>query len=151
MKKTLGSLGLGLALLIYPAPAQQYGPIATLAPGDTYILNASSASNLNAVVPCMKYDSFDIELGFKLMTPGLLSMDMKWDTSYDGTNFVNTGTAGQGYFKACLANGTNPIVWRTNILAYNYGYWRLSWFTNLNTNVATNLLIRAWAKPKRQG
>lgn len=134
------------------APAQQYGLLSTIANGSTYIAGASAATNIAGTVTCARWDEFDLEVSFKMMAAGTSNIDLAWSTSNNGTTYATVkDQSAAGWFTMCIGDGTTLVSWRTNITMHSAGYWKLDYLTNGNTAVITNLTIKAYGKPKRQG
>lgn len=147
-----------LALCSPAAKAQQYGSIATLwnAPNATNVA-AGGTSNLASVVTLTKYDNFALQ--FDLIatnaTAAAGTFDVYWDTSADGLNYSGASKPGgfvgsSGWFGVPVTNSLRT-TFVTNITVNSVGYWRINWITNNSGVCFTNMLIRAYAKPKRQG
>lgn len=161
MKTYLKSLACGLLALTLllacslPATAQQYQVLSTIAAGGTYQIgptNSLTTSNINGVVSATKWDEFLLAINFKLNGAGTTPINFTWQRSADGTSYGTTLGDGQGSFTITPA-GTTQVNFLTNITMGSAGYWRLSYITNASgaNEAITNLVIKAWQKPKRQG
>jgi hypothetical protein len=173
MKTTIKILGAtlvaGLALMV-SAPetkaAVQYGDSSitktllniqgTNAPGATTNVAAIGGTNH---VTLTTWDSFALEVRTGLTNASAGTIDLAWQTSLDGVNWGNSGLGAgggagggsSGWFSVPLTNGGTACVWSTNVTVGSMGYWRISWATNNSTQNATNWVIKAWPKPRRQG
>jgi len=148
----LAALAAAVALVAGPGQAQQFQLLSTIAGGSTYNIAGSTASNFAAAVTCTKWAEFDLEISFKMVAAGLSNIDLAWSTSDNGTTYATTKNQNAaGWFTAAVGNGTTTVLWRTNVTMNSAGYWRLDWLTNGDIVALTNLTIKAYAKPKRQG
>jgi hypothetical protein len=151
MKKLI--LGLGLFALCSFAVAQQYDYVQiNTRTGTASTIPASAATNINAVIPCTKYTDFLLSVNFKAMAAHTSALDFRWELSPDGTNWPAIATAGNsGWFGGPVGNGTTTVQWSTNVTMNSAGFFRISYITNGHAAVVTNLDIKAYYKPKRNG
>lgn len=155
-KITLVTLLALLALAFTPtAHAQQYGVLKELLSiGGTNVAGATTnignigGANTNYLT-LTKWDSFDLQVTVGLTNASAGTLDLNWSTSADGLNWANTG-AGQGWFSVPLTNGSTVVTWRTNITS-PFGYYKLGIATNAAVQHTTNVIIRAYKKPRDNG
>jgi len=156
MRKSIITILAVVGLTIGAAQAQQYGLLTTLESHQaTNGWATGTASNLAAVVTLTKWDEFVLEvINTCSNAVGAGTMSIQWDVSADGVNYPGTsGTVdgkNRGWFSIPITNA-NQTIWTTNITVNSIGYWRANWVTNIAGQFSTNLTIKAYAKPKRQG
>lgn len=158
MLKTMVLAGAVLALALTPvAQAQeQYQLYKTfisiqntnVAGATTNIANIGGASANYLTVT--KWGDFDLQVIVGVTNAATGSIDLNWTTSDDGVNWANGGGGSSGWFSVPLTNAGTAIVWRTNIVT-GAGFYRLGFATNAAVQHVTNLVIRAYVKPRRYG
>jgi len=137
-----------LTLFVIPAAeAQQYDILSTLYAGGTNNLAAATTNSTAAkVIGLAKYDQVAIDIKFKLVGSGTSDVVFKLDEGLDNSNWVaNKRTI------AVTANGTGTVYFCTNYTVDTTGYLRLNVVENPNASAITNLQIRAYVKPRRNG
>lgn len=152
MKKTFTLLGLLLGLAL-TSQAQQYTYTALNTATDTNsTIPASAATNIQATFTCTRYDEFVLAVSFKLMGAGTSALTFQWDYSPDGTAWTSVKDGhSHGWFTGPSANGTSTVYWNTNVPINSFGYYRINYITNGSASVVTNLDLRAYVKPRRNG
>jgi len=142
-----------LLLCIPPAGAQQYSYTALNTSTDTNsTIPASSQTNIAAMFGATKYDEFVLSCSFKLMGAGTSALTFQWDMSPDGTAWTSVKNGDtHGWFTGPSANGTTTVYWNTNIPVHSMGFYRLNYITNGSATVVTNLDLRCYVKPRRNG
>jgi hypothetical protein len=137
------------------ATAQQYGQIGSWGNGLTTTIVGGMASNVNATITATKWDEFNLSIRFKLDGAGTDAITLRWSMSPDGTATNRTTLKNgdtHGWFSIGAANGTTAVVFNTNITMHSHGYFHIDYITNgVAAQAITNLYIRAYGKPKRQG
>jgi len=136
-----------LALCTPHAAAQQYGILSQLYDGGTNNIAATTTNSAVAkIIGVTKYDDLALDIKFSLTGAGTSNIVFKLDEGTDGVNWLaNTRTI------TMAANGTNAVYLPTNYTVNAMGYLRLNVVENPATNAITNLQIRAYVKPKRNG
>ena len=114
--------------------------------GPTNAIAATTTNTCASVVALTKYDEVAIELTGKLVGAGTSAINSTWSVSSDGSNF----TAAR-YVISLTAAGTTTQTWVTNLNVGAVGYLRLDTIGNANATAATNVAVRVWVKPKRNG
>ncbi len=142
-----------LALCSTPARAQQYSPTTLWSFAGTWTNVVGATTNLAAGVTLTKYDQFNLEFYFTGTNAAMtttLGYSVAWQTSDDGVNWGTVDNHSRGWFSIPTTNAIT-CVWNTNITAGSYGYWRINYLTNSAGQCITNLGVRAYVKPKRNG
>lgn len=150
--KHLITLLLTLACTV-PVFAQQYKYVqVNTATGTASTIPASAPTNINATVTCTKATDFYLWLTFKGMGAGTSALTFRWEKSADGVTWPAIATTGNsGWFSGPVMNGTTTVGWGTNITMDAAGFYRISYITNATAEVVTNLNIKAYFKPTRNG
>lgn len=151
MKAFILSIGL-LALMAFGVSAQQYGVHATLVNLQGTNVTAT-ATNVAAILGANKFDSFALDVFWGLTNAATGSLDVRWDTSCDGSNFSSSPAAAgsSGWFSVPLTNAGLVGCWMTNLTVGDIGYWRINWITNNTGQSMTNIVIKAIRKYKTSG
>ncbi|HZQ45375.1 MAG TPA: hypothetical protein VFC07_00065 [Verrucomicrobiae bacterium] len=144
MKKFLISVSIGIAVAFASAPAQaqlspgkNYGTIPTFLNGGTNNIAAASTnnyySNSLASFSCGDFDYVGIQISFSAdaATTGLLTLRLQ-ESDDSATGYESTPK----WVFTPKANGTNTVVWNTNIFVPTGGTLRL--YTGENTNATAN-------------
>jgi len=170
MKKITNILAMVAVFAFTFAASAQIGGISVpqvLGPfnGGTAIIGASTATNItavntnssfsNCVVNVQDTKSFAFELMWKPMNGASNLVDVRWNSSLDGTNYpvASAGSASNrisGWFSTLGGDTTNSsgmAIFRTNIaITSEMNYWRLEYITNGSAVVISNVTAKAWKK-----
>lgn len=142
-----------VAMSVNAQSLEQYGAttLYSFAGTDTNIVG--QATNIAATVTLTKWDQFFLEFratGTNSAGTATTGWALAWQHSADGTNWGTVDGISRGWFAFPSTNQITTIA-TTNIVVNSAGYWRLNWVTNNTGHHVTNMSIRAWTKPIRQG
>ena len=152
MKKFTTIIALLLAAFIAPAQ-EQYESTTLYAFTGTATNVVGQATNIAASVTLTKFDEFVFEFratGTNAAGTSTGGFGVAWEKSSDGSNWGTVDTISRHWFRIPTTN-LITTVFSTNIVVSSGGYWRLSWLTNQSDHCVTNMSIKAWTKPRRQG
>ena len=144
-----------LAAAVCAAPAQEYHQVAITQGGGNALTNVVAASSTNSTasdaIGLTKYGDVTLLLQYNLTANTSLGSNVvfSFTASPDGTNFNSTAPANLVF--TLPSNGTNTVTLVTNVNLGSLGYLELFSIANTATNVATNINVQAWVKPKRNG
>lgn len=144
---------LAAAFLLPPAArAADYGVSKTIWSVPNFTNNPANATNLAAVVDCTQVTDFALHVKIGLTNVSTGTYDVRWTTSGDNSTFGSSpaATGSSGWFSIPLTGGGTVITWTTNIPVNSVGYWKFDWGTNVAAQHMTSVVMRAYAKPKRQ-
>jgi hypothetical protein len=141
-------------LLAIGAVAQEQYSATTLysfAGTDTNVVGQTT--NIAAAMTLTKFDSFFLEFratGTNSAGTATGGFALAWQHSADGSNWGTVDTMSRHWFGIPTTN-LITTVFTTNITVNSAGYWRLNWLTNNRAHCITNMSIKGWVKPRRQG
>lgn len=159
MIKTVGRVAIALALLLAVVPQMKAGDYAvqkTLFNFPVTSIASTVVSNVNQTVDVTQVTDFAIDVSTvsAVAVSGASPLVFKWRTSMNGTDF-NTSTNdapgnAQGWFAIPMSTGGSlSNYWTTNITVNSIGYWQLQLMTNATGQTLTNVIVKAYIKPKR--
>lgn len=131
--------------------AADYDVIKTFVASGTNRLVDAASTNLDAVADLTQWTEFQLEVQAGNSNAVTGSLDIRWDTSNDGSKFpTHLALANNsGWFAVPLTNNGTAAIWHSNISVGALGYWRIEYITNnLGGFSSTGLTVRAYAKPK---
>ena len=136
-----------------PAHAGDYAVQKTIWSVTDFTNLTTTATNVAAVVDCTQVSDFLLHVTTGLTNPSAGSLSLQWETSGDGSSWIitnNPALAGSsGWFGIPLTNSGTKTVFTTNITVNSAGYWRATWITNIAGQHMTQVVVRAYIKPKR--
>lgn len=155
----LASAAVLLALTVgfTPPAAQaqdQYGLRQTLIDMPLCAWGNATASNQNLVVSATKWQEFVVEVTAGSASTLSGTMDIRWSTSSDGTNWTTplASSGSSGWFALPISGAAGGrINNRTNILLNSIGFWRADYVTNTSGQTLTNFNVKVYTKPRRYG
>lgn len=158
-RNILASAAVMLAVTVgFTPPAaqaqEQYGLKQTLLDLPVISWANASTTNFNLVVSAPKWQEFVLEVTAGSASTLSGTMDFRWSTSSDGTNWTTplASSGSSGWF-ALPISGTagGRINNRTNIVLNSIGFWRADYVTNTSGQTLTNFNVKVYVKPRRYG
>jgi hypothetical protein len=161
MKKFILLLAAVFAVITLQAQ-EQFGYTALGgADGGTYYIAASATTNGGAssyTFTATKFDSFGLSVSWTPRTSADGKVDIAWETSPDGvlwpaqlTGATNSNQRGYLQLGNNATNAAGQALVFTNFTIPSAGYFRIVAITNTSAVILTNVAVRAYFKPRRQG